>query len=130
MGEKILCLAAYLFSLPGALIARFAGRKSKFCLHHARRSLELFLFGIFLFIAWYILAYILILIPYGGFPLAMALFGIVVAALVFSLVLCIMGIVSVLRGKQVVFPFVTSFAGRVEPFFKILGLPEESTIPS
>ena len=125
MGEKILCLVAYFLSLPGAFIIRFAGRKSSFCLHHARRSLELFLFMAFLFISWSAISYILMLLPYGGFPLAIALFCIVVAAGVFSLVLCIMGIIKVLGGKTIVFPFVTSLMTRIEPLFKFIGLSEE-----
>jgi uncharacterized membrane protein len=125
MSEKILCLIAYVFSLPGVLITRLAGKKSSLCLHHARRSLELFMFMAFLMISWYIVTYILLVIPYAGFPLAMALFGIVVAAWVFCLVLCIMGIVKALREQTLVFPFVSSFMNKFNPFFKLLGLAEE-----
>jgi len=125
MSEKILCLIAYIFSLPGAILVRFAGKKNSFCLHHARRSAELFLFLLFLFVDWYIITYILLIIPYAGFPLAMSLFGIIVAAWLFSLVLCIMGIVKALQGKTVIFPFVTSFMNKIEPVFKFIGLPLE-----
>ena len=123
--EKILCVLAYFFSLPGALIVRLAGKKSVFCLHHARRSLELFLFMAFLFVSWFIITYILMFIPYGGFPIAVALFGIIVAAEVFSLVLCIIGIIKALQGKNVVFPFVSSLMTRVEPVFTFVGLAEQ-----
>ena len=122
MNEKFLCFVAYLLSFPGVFIARFAGKKSNLCLHHARRSLELFLFMAFLFVAWFIIAYVLMLVPYGGFPIAMALFGIVVAAAVFSLALSITGIVKAFQGKTVIFPFVSSFMKRVDPVFKLLGL--------
>jgi uncharacterized membrane protein len=125
MGEKVLCLIAYLFSLPGALIVRMAGKNSKPCLHHARRSLELFLFIFFLFAAWAVIALLLTFIPYLGFPIAMAIFGIVVAASIFSLVLCIMGIVSVFREKTIIFPLITSLMRKIEPFFRFLGLSEE-----
>ena len=125
MGEKVLCLIAYVFSLPGAVLVRFAGKKSSHCLHHARRSLELSFFMIFLLIAWYIITYILLLIPYAGFPLAMALFGIVVAAEVFSFVLSIIGIVKALKGKTCSFPFITPIMFRFEPFFKTIGLSAE-----
>ena len=125
MGEKILCLVAYFFSLPGALITRFAGKKSGFCLHHARRSLELFFFMAFLFVSWFIVTYVLMFIPYGGFPLAIALFGIVIAAAVFSTVLCIMGTIKALRGKTVIFPFVSSLMTRIEPVFRFIGLSVE-----
>jgi len=123
--EKIFCLVAYIFSLPGVLLVCFVGKKSKYCLHHARRSLELFLFIFFLFIFWFVITFILMLIPYGGFPLAIALFGIVVAAAIFCLVLSIMGIFSVLRGEIIVFPFVTSFMNKIEPVFMLLGLSEK-----
>jgi len=122
--EKILCIIAYVFSLPGVIVVRIAGRKRHFCLHHARRSAELFLFMAFLIVLWYIVTYVLMLIPYGGFPLAMALFGLVTAAAVFVIVLSIMGIISVLRGKTIVLPFITSFFYKIEIVFKLAGLPE------
>ena len=122
--EKILCLAAYIFSLPAVILVMIIGKKSALCLHHARRSLELFLFLCFLFISWYLGAHILFLIPYAGFPIAMAIFGIVVAAFVFCLVLCIMGIIKALQGKTIIFPFVTSIMVRIDPLFKFLGLHE------
>jgi uncharacterized membrane protein len=125
MSEKILCLAAYIFSLPGVILARFAGKKRSFCLHHARRSAELFLFMLFLFALWFAVTYILLLIPYLGFPVAMALFGIVVTAFIFCVVLCVMGIAKALRGETVVFPFVTSFMSKIDPFLRIVGLPDE-----
>jgi len=122
--EKILCIIAYVFSLPGAIVVRIAGRKNRFCLHHARRSVELFLFMLFLVILWYIVTYVLMLIPYGGFPLAMALFGLVTAAAVFVIVLSIMGIISVLRGKTIVLPFITSLFYKIEKLFTLVGLHE------
>lgn len=121
----MLCLAAYLLSIPGIVIACLGGRRNKLCLHHARRSLELFCFIAFLLVLWYILTYVLMLIPYGGFPIAMALFGIVIAGLLFSLVLCIRGIAGALKGKPVVFPIVSSVVGRLEPLFKVIGLPKD-----
>ncbi|AEF80602.1 hypothetical protein [Leadbettera azotonutricia] len=124
MREKILCLVAYLFSIPGIVIARIWGSKSKLCLHHARHSLELFFFIAFLFVAWYIVSYALMFIPYGGFPIAVALFGIVIAGILFSLALCVIGIVGAFTRKPVVFPFVSSFVGPLEPLFKLIGLSE------
>jgi uncharacterized membrane protein len=125
MGEKILCLIAYVLSLPGALFVRLAGSKNKFCLHHARRSLELSFFMLSLLLAWYVIKAILLLIPYVGFPLSMMLFGIIVAAGVFSLVLCIIGIAKAFRKKTVVFPFITSIMSGIEPLFNFIGLPGE-----
>jgi uncharacterized membrane protein len=125
MNERILCLIAYIFSLPGVILVRFAGKKSSFCLHHARRSAELFIFLLFLFVNWYVITYILSLIPYAGFLLAIALFGIIVAAWIFCLALCVMGIVKALQGKTVVFPFITSFVNKIDPVFKLIGLPSE-----
>jgi len=123
--EKILCVVAYIFNLPGALFVRLAGKKSGLCLHHARRSLELFFFLVFLVVCWYIITYILMLIPYGGFPIAVAIFGIVIAATVFSLVLSIIGIVKAVRGENVVFPLVSSLMSRIEPVFKLIGLSQD-----
>ena len=123
--EKILCLIAYVFGIPGVLFVRFKGKKSSLCLHHVRRSLELIFFMVFLFISWFIITYILMYIPYGGFPIAMALFGVVITAGIFSLVLAVMGIAKGFRGKAVVFPFVTSVMSKIEPVFRFLGLPEE-----
>ncbi|MDR1949290.1 MAG: hypothetical protein LBQ38_07860 [Spirochaetaceae bacterium] len=124
MPEKLLAVIAYLFSLPGVLIAAIAGKKNRFCLHHARRSLELFLFLACIFCVWYIAMYLLILIPYAGFPIAISLFGIVVAGAVFCFVLGIMGIVKALKGSQVVFPLITGLLESIRPFRKLLGMFE------
>ena len=113
---------AYLFSLPGALTVAVLGRKNRFCLHHARRSLELFLFLAFLFCGWFVLLYLLILIPYAGFPVAVGLFGIVVAATLFSWALCILGIIRALRGGEVMFPLITGLMARIGPLWKLLGM--------
>jgi len=128
MNEKILCLIAYILSFPGAIFVRFTGKKNKFCLHHARRSAELFLFLLFLLVGWYIITYILMIIPYAGFPIAMALFGIIVAAWLYCMVMCVMGIVKALQGKIVIFPFITSFMNKFEPVFKFIGLPMEQQL--
>jgi uncharacterized membrane protein len=120
MSEKILAVIAYLFGLPGAIIAAVLGRKSRFCLHHARRSLELFLFLACIFCVWFVVLYLLILIPYAGFPIAISFFGIVVAGVVFCVVLSILGLVKVLKGDRVLFPLVSSLPERIGPFRKLL----------
>jgi uncharacterized membrane protein len=120
MSERILALIAYLFGLPGAIIAGILGRKSRFCLHHVRRSLELFLFLAFLFCVWFALLYLLILIPYAGFPLAIGIFGIVVAGAVFCFVLSIRGLIKALKGERVLFPLFSSLPERVGPLRKLL----------
>jgi uncharacterized membrane protein len=124
MLEKAAAVIAYLFSLPGALAVAALGRKNRFCLHHARRSLELFLFLALLFCGWFALLYLLILIPYAGFPIAVSLFGIVAAAFLFSWVLCILGILKALRGGKVIFPLITGLMERAGPLWKILGMDE------
>ena len=86
--------------------------------------MELFLFMAFLLVVWFVLAYILFLIPYGGFPLAIAIFGIVVAAAVFCFALTILGIARALSGKKIIFPLVSSLMARIEPFFKLLGFSQ------
>jgi uncharacterized membrane protein len=122
--EKVFCLVAYLFSLPGIILVRFAGKESRLCLHHARRSFELFLFMAGLFISWCILAYILMFIPYAGFPLGMALFGVIICAGIFCLILSVMGIVKAFKGEAVIFPFISFLAVKIDPFFKKLGFSE------
>jgi uncharacterized membrane protein len=121
MSERILSVIAYLFSLPGALAAALLGRKNPFCLHHARRSLELFLFLILLTGVWFVILYLLILIPYAGFSLAVSLFGIVAAGGVFCFGLSIMGLVKAVKGDRVLFPLVTSMLERIGPLRKLLG---------
>ncbi|GHU67031.1 hypothetical protein FACS189447_08800 [Spirochaetia bacterium] len=126
MDAKILCLVSYLLSVPGIVIARIGGSKNKLCRHHARRSLELFFFLLLLFAGWFILMYILsLLIPFAGFPLSIAFFGIVIAGVIFSFALCIMGIVKALKEEEVIFPLVTSMMGHIEKVFTVLGLSEK-----
>jgi uncharacterized membrane protein len=120
MAEKILALIAYLFGLPGAIIAAILGRKSRFCLHHVRRSLELFFFLACIFCAWFIVLYILTPIPYAGFPIAISLFGIVIAGGIFCCVLSIRGLINALKGNRVIFPLVSAFSERIGPLKKLL----------
>jgi uncharacterized membrane protein len=122
MSEKIPAVIAYLFGLPGLLVAALLGRKSRFCLHHVRRSLELLLFLLCIFCAWFVIMYLLILIPYAGFPIAVSLFGIVVTGAIFCLVLGIRGIMKALKGERVVFPLVSGLANRVGPLRKLLDM--------
>jgi uncharacterized Tic20 family protein len=65
------------------------------------------------------------LVPYVGFPTAMALFAIVTAAILFSAVLCIIGIVKALRGKQMIFPLISAWMAKIEPLFVKIGLGQE-----
>ena len=123
MGGKFLCFIAYIFGLPGALIARFAGKNNSLCLHHARRSLELFFFMLFLFISWMIIMFVIMLIPYA-FPIGIALFGVVVSAGIFCLVLSIKGMVNAFLGKTIQFPLITSLAKKIEPIFTLFQMPE------
>jgi uncharacterized membrane protein len=120
MAERILAVIAYLFGLPGIIAAAILGRKSRFCLHHVRRSLELVLFLAFLFGVWFVVLYLLILIPYAGFSLAISLFGIVVAGVVFCFVLGIMGLVKALKGDKVLFPLVSASLERMGILRKFL----------
>jgi uncharacterized membrane protein len=120
MSERILAVIAYLFGLPGALIAAMLGRKSGFCLHHVRRSLELFFFLACVFCVWFVILYLLILIPYAGFAVAIGLFGIVVAGAVFCFVLSIRGLIKAAKGDRVIFPLVSTFSGRIGPLRNLL----------
>ncbi|MDR2304763.1 MAG: hypothetical protein LBE10_09275 [Treponema sp.] len=123
MSERVLSVIAYFFGLPGALIVAFLGRAGdrKLSLHHARRSLELFLFLAFLTGVWFVILYLLIPIPYAGFSLAVSLFGIVAGGGVFCFGLCIMGLVKAVKGDRVLFPLVSSMLERIGPLRKLLG---------
>jgi uncharacterized membrane protein len=120
MSERIPALIAYLFGIPGLLIAAVLGRKNRFCRHHVRRSLELHLFFLALFCAWFVILYLLILIPYAGFPLAVSLFGIVAAGAVFCLALCVRGLIKAAKGERVVFPLVSGIPEKIGALGKLL----------
>ena len=122
MSEKILCLLAYILSVPGALIARFAGKNNNLILHHARRSLELFFFMVFLFILWVLIMFVMMIIPYA-FIIGAALFGVVICAGIFCIILSVRGIVYAFKGKTINFPLVSSLAKKIEPVFKLLQMP-------
>jgi hypothetical protein len=49
-------------------------------------------------------------------------FGIVVAAALFSRVLCITGIIKALRGGEVMFPLITGLMARIGPLWKFPGM--------
>jgi uncharacterized membrane protein len=125
MNEKVLAVIAYILSPVGAIIALLFGRGKAFCRHHARRSLELFGFVAVLFVAWLVTAHILTLIPYVGFPIGILLFGLVLAAFLFALVLAVIGIIKAIKGEEVIFPMVSARMIALEPLWKRLGLTAE-----
>jgi uncharacterized membrane protein len=125
MNEKVLAVIAYILSPVGAIIALLFGRGRALCRHHARRSLELFVFVTVLFVAWLVVAHLLTLIPYVGFPVGIMLFGLVLAALLFALVLALIGIVKAIKGEEVIFPMVSARMAALEPLWKRLGLATE-----
>lgn len=109
--DRIPALIAYI-PVIGWLYVLFFEHKSSFAVFHLRQSVGIFGFILASFVSWAVIGWLLTWIPYG-FIFAMALFGIVVGALVFALATWVMGIRNALNGKVAFLPIFGKTAYRL-----------------
>ena len=107
--------AAYLFSLPGALIVLAARRGDDFARYHARQSALLAVLMIAIPLAWAVVAWCLAWVPLVGAMLGVSLFALVLAALVALAGSWITGMVFALQGNIKPVPLVGRWAERRPP---------------
>lgn len=98
-------LAAALGYIPvlGWLYVLLAQSKSRFAIFHVRQAIGLVLFLVAVLGGWALIMFVISWVPYG-FLIANALFALVLAAIVYSAIALVSGVLNASRGKPSVLP--------------------------
>ena len=98
-------LAAALGYIPvlGWLYVLLAQSKSRFAIFHVRQAIGLVLFLVAVLGGWALIMFVISWVPYG-FLIANALFALVLAAIVYSTIALVSGVLNASRGKPSVLP--------------------------
>lgn len=100
---RVPAFLAYLLPVVGWLYALSAHRKNTFVVFHAKQAIGLVLFLIAVFVGWAVIGYVIAMVPYMAIVSAL-LFSLVIAALIFGVVVWIIGMVNALRGHIAYLP--------------------------
>lgn len=103
---------AYLVPVIGWLYVFIFQRKNPLAMYHLRQSIGLFLFLIMAIVGWAFVAWILAWIPYMG-AVGAALFGLVIAAYMFGVVVWLLGMINALRERISPLPGFGNWASRL-----------------
>ncbi len=101
--QRVPAFISYLLPVIGPLYVVLFKRKDAYAIFHARQSLGLVLFLIATFAAWAVFSYILAFIPFAA-VLGVALFTIVIVAVLYGVILWIIGMLNALNGRVVLMP--------------------------
>ena len=102
----------YLFSVIGALVVLISRPQDRLATYHAKQSLGIAAAAALVFLAWITVGWALAWIPYVGFIVAIALFALVMAALLVLAGCWLAGMVAALREKMRPAPVVGGWALR------------------
>jgi uncharacterized membrane protein len=107
-------LPAFLAYLPviGWIYVAVFQRRNDAAMFHLRQSVGLVLFLVGVFVAWVVVSTMIALIPYMA-ALGMALFTLVMAALLYGFVACITGMNNALRRRLEPLPLFGKWASRL-----------------
>jgi len=109
--QRISALIAYI-PVIGWIYVFFFQHKSPFAVFHLRQSLGLVLTLLAVFVAWVVSAWIMTWIPFLD-VIAVALFTLVIAAVLVLGVSWLFGIANALRGRMVELPLIGGFSKRL-----------------
>lgn len=112
LSTRISALLAYLLPVIGWLYIGLFQRKNPFVRFHLRQSMGIFVVVVAVFVGWVGIGWLIAWIPYG-FIFSMALFTLVLVALIAAVIAWILGIVNVLRLRKAVVPFFGRWADRL-----------------
>jgi uncharacterized membrane protein len=112
LSTRISALLAYLLPVIGWLYIGFFQRENSFVRFHLRQSMGIFVVVVAVFVGWVGIGWLIAWIPYG-FIFSMALFTLVLVALIAAVIAWILGIVNVLRLRKAVVPFFGRWADRL-----------------
>jgi uncharacterized membrane protein len=112
--ERFAATLSYLLLPIGWLYVLLFGRRSAFAVFHCKQSIAIVGFVLIASAAWVGVGWLLAWIPFGA-VVGVALFSLVIAALVCAAVIWILGMVSALRGRMAPLPIVGGWARRLMP---------------
>jgi uncharacterized membrane protein len=96
----------------GWLFVLFFQRKNELAIFHVRQSIGLVVFLVGVFLAWAVVAWILAWIPLMAI-IGIALFTVVIAAILFGAVALVMGLLNALRNRFTPLPLFGQWANRL-----------------
>ena len=109
---RIVAAIAYV-PLLGWLLAPLLGRGNAFTRFHLRQSVGLIGFLLVVGLGWALVSFVVsLLIPYG-FLIANALFSLVIAVLIFTVVVWVGGLLNAVRGRVALLPSFGATANRL-----------------
>ncbi len=114
MSERIAAFLSYLLLPIGWLVVLLFGRRSAAAVFHCKQAIALVAFVVIAFAAWAGIGWLLTWIPFGA-VVGIALFGLVIVALIFAVVAWVMGMSNALAGRMTPLPIVGGWARRLMP---------------
>ena len=111
--QRFPAFLAYLLPVVGWLYVLLFQRKNQLAMFHVRQSIGLFLFLAFTGVAWVAVTWILTWIPFG-FLFGVALFTLVIIAIVVGAVTWILGMINARRGRVALLPIFGRMASRLQ----------------
>jgi uncharacterized membrane protein len=112
--KRLTAFSAYLLPIISWLYILKFQRKNDFAVFHLRQAIGLVVYLIGIFVCWAVLTWVLSWIPYG-FLLGVAMFAIVLTALIIGLLAWLIGLVNALYGRAANLPLFGQLASRL-PF--------------
>jgi uncharacterized membrane protein len=103
--ERIMAAIAYIWVI-GWLVVFLAARESKLARFHLKQSAGILLFLVVSVVGWYVLAWVMALVPWLGMMLSIVAFTLVIVAFISAAVIWIIGIVNALRGRLTPLPLI------------------------
>lgn len=104
--SRYLGAVAYLLLVVGPAALLTLRRDDKLVRYHSRQSLGLAAFAVAIFVVWAVVGYVISLVPYFGFIVAVALFAVVIGIYIVLAVLWFVGMVTSLRLLQQPLPII------------------------
>lgn len=103
--------SAFIAYLPviGWIYVLLLKRRDQLPMFHVRQSIGLFAFLAASFAAWFVVTWVLGLIPFG-FMIGVAFFTMVITALIFGIIAWVTGIIHALQGRMVILPLFGNMA--------------------
>lgn len=111
--SRILAVLAYLLLLVGPVVLLAVRRDDDFVRYHSRQSLGLAIAAIGAFVAWAVAGWIISLVPFYGFLVAVVLFAAVIGVLLVLAALWITGMVNSLRARRAALPVIGRYIDRL-----------------
>ncbi|MGB0388435.1 MAG: hypothetical protein ACPGWR_26755 [Ardenticatenaceae bacterium] len=111
--NRISAVLAYLLLIFGWVYVFVARKEDKLAVYHAKQSITIILLAIAALVSWLIITWILMLVPYVGPVVGIAVFGLVIASHIFLFFTWIRGMIDAWQAKTQPLPVVGKWAARL-----------------